>query len=391
VELRVRAFDLPRTPALVVAYGLYDKPLRALYGDRAASMLDAYRENLRAHRVTHLSFPATDIPKPRASVAANGAVTVDYAAFDRVVEENISRGMNALDVPLPMQFDPKACRLVKDFESDDTLLRILADYQEHLARKGWLDMAYFFIIDEPGPKHMEIFRWTHGLLARGAPKIRRRCDFGYGAYGKPEGPGHKATYRNLAGLVEIWVPHIDCIDYEFLSDRQKKGEQVWWYICCSAKHPYPNFLVDYPGVDCRVPFWMLFRNGVTGFAYWTVNWWQGNLFKDVFAFGGEASGDGLMVYPGQDGPIDSIRWEISRDGMEDFEYLALLQRLVASASRAGAPQSRLAPARAALAAAERVAASATSYTDRPEVIEQVRAEVADRIEELGAGAIRVQN
>jgi hypothetical protein len=98
-----------------------------------------------------------------------------------------------------------------------------------------------------------------------------------------------------------------------------------------------------------------------------------------------------MVYPGQDGPIDSIRWEISRDGMEDFEYLALLQRLVASASRAGAPQSRLAPARAALAAAERVAASATSYTDRPEVIEQVRAEVADRIEELGAGAIRVQN
>jgi hypothetical protein len=39
---------------------------------------------------------------------------------------------------------------------------------------------------------------------------------------------------------------------------------------------------------------------------------------------GWAYGDGFMVYPGPDGPIDSLRWEVFGDSLQDY---ALLQTL----------------------------------------------------------------
>ena len=382
IELTVRSFSLPQRPALITAYGLYDKPMREQYGDRSDEMLRRFRDNLRAHRVTHLSFPATDIPPPVATVK-DGRPSVDYTAFDGSVEENLKYGLNALDVPAPLRYHARECRLELP-HGEDATTKILADYQQHLEERGWLDMAYFFVIDEPGDKHIADLRHTHELLARGAPRIKRRCDFGYGAYGHGGGiEPQVAKYRQLAGLFEIWVPHIDCVDYDFLSERQAKGDWVWWYICCSAVHPYPNFLVDYPGVDNRVPFWMLHKYGVNGFAYWTVNWWKDDVFRHCVTFG-TAVGDGLLVYPGPDGPIDSIRWEIMRDGFEDYEYLAMLSSLIAEAEEAGVAADALAGARAALAKTDLVAASAISYTNEPAVIEQVRAAVADQIEALRA-------
>ena len=43
-------------------------------------------------------------------------------------------------------------------------------------------------------------------------------------------------------------------------------------------------------------------------------------------------GDGMLLYPGNkvgiDGPVGSLRLEVFRDGLEDFDYLALAdQRL----------------------------------------------------------------
>ena len=35
------------------------------------------------------------------------------------------------------------------------------------------------------------------------------------------------------------------------------------------------------------------------------------------------NGDGFLVYTGKDGPINSIRWENIRDGIEDYDYLAI--------------------------------------------------------------------
>jgi hypothetical protein len=38
------------------------------------------------------------------------------------------------------------------------------------------------------------------------------------------------------------------------------------------------------------------------------------------------NGDGLLFYPGDNGPVVTIRMKNMRDGLEDYEYLWLLQQ-----------------------------------------------------------------
>ena len=73
---------------------------------------------------------------------------------------------------------------------------------------------------------------------------------------------------------------------------------------------------------CSREAWAL---GVRGFHYWNVNYSQpGQDPYDDLSDSTPVNGDGLLVYPGPNGPIDSLRWELIRDGIEDYDYLALL-------------------------------------------------------------------
>ncbi len=381
LTLRVYDFALPWPPRLVTGFGLYEKPLRRRYGEQYKRMFRLFRENMAAHRITHLAFPASDIPVPDVTVRADGSLKIEYAAFDQAVEKNIRLGMNQFEMPLPARYVPKEKRLESPF-SPATLVRILSDFERHLEERGWLNMAYLFLVDEPERDAFDVFRQIQELLKQGAPNIRRRLDMGYGAYGaRPGQPIKEAEYRKLKGWVEIWVPHIDCVDQEFLSAEQAEGRDVWWYICCSAKHPYPNCLIDYPLLDSRVPLWMAFDAGVSGFVYWTVNWWNDDPFGDPLSFA-NANGDGMLLYPGADGPMDSIRWEAMRDGFEDYEYLVMLADRIREAEvtrRSGTP---LIEARAALRSIKEVAASRTEYTQDPFVLLHTRNRVAQALETL---------
>jgi hypothetical protein len=105
------------------------------------------------------------------------------------------------------------------------------------------------------------------------------------------------------------------------------------------------------------------------------------------------NGDGRFVYPPEaaadahpagpilEGPVDSIRWEMLRDGIEDYEYLVILNRLL---EQRGARLS--VERRAAYAALTEVPASITAdlttFTKDPKPIEERRDAVARAIEEL---------
>jgi hypothetical protein len=73
----------------------------------------------------------------------------------------------------------------------------------------------------------------------------------------------------------------------------------------------------------RLLHWINYTYDVTGYLHWGwCAWPKGNPF-------GTPSerlppGDCNTVYPGPDGPLNSLRWETQRDSLEDFEYLWLL-------------------------------------------------------------------
>ena len=127
--------------------------------------------------------------------------------------------------------------------------------------------------------------------------------------------------------------------------------KVWWYQSCNSHGcnggPTPDaaaekvysgwasYMVDHPTPLNRAMGPLAFLSGVDGelyfdtvFAYNTKDPWQ-----DVFEFGG--NGDGTLFYPGTPArpgfsrhqPVVSLRLKHIRDGLEDYEYLRLLESL----------------------------------------------------------------
>jgi hypothetical protein len=81
--------------------------------------------------------------------------------------------------------------------------------------------------------------------------------------------------------------------------------------------------------------WLTWKYQIGGELYFSTNeaFRQKDAWKDVYLFGG--NGDGTLFYPGRPDviggtthiPVESIRLKLVREGLEDYEYLALLSKL----------------------------------------------------------------
>jgi hypothetical protein len=121
-----------------------------------------------------------------------------------------------------------------------------------------------------------------------------------------------------------------------------------------------------------------------------MSWVSGNApLKPKQSWG---NGDGRFLYPPAAcagahptapvlaPPVDSIRWELLRDGIEDYEYLALLQRALAE-RRDLSPDKRRAY-QALLEVPPEISRSMTDFTRDPAPIEQRRDALARALAEL---------
>lgn len=277
--------------------------------------------------------------------------------------------------------------------------RIFRDYcmqvQNHLQENGWLDKAYVYWFDEPEPRDYEFVREGMQEIKLAGPLIQRMLT---------EEPNPA-----LFGAVDIWCPGLDNMDPEICRERQEAGEKIWWYVCTGPKTPYPGLFIDHPAVDMRVWLWMSWKWNVQGVLVWTSNYWTSycaypdqpqNPWEDPMGYvsgyglpaghiGYWGNGDGRFLYPPNKdinehrepfvaGPVNSIRWEMLREGMEDFEYFALLDKL--TATRPGTEHARL------LEVPESVAKSKTEFSLDPRPMHQHREAMARAIEALSQQA-----
>jgi len=97
------------------------------------------------------------------------------------------------------------------------------------------------------------------------------------------------------------------------------------------------------------------------------------------------NGDGRFIYPPNrdpldtetkylTGPVNSLRWEMLRDGIEDYEYLRILEGLAVAANDA--------EALALLEIPEEISASLTQFATDSTPIYEHRLKVAEAIERL---------
>ena len=340
--------------------------------EKRAELLRAYRLNMLQHRCSDMNVASPDV-----RVDAEGTVTIDWTEFDREIEFYIDHGLNAFNVHWARVPGGWGKVTGADPEQLRVSAEILRQTEEHLGDRGWLDMAYLYTIDEPGKDAFPDVKAAFDHVRRAAPGIKRLLTFGYGA-SRPVREGNP-VYRRLEGFVDIWVPHSDCYEPEYLENRRRAGDEIWEYVCISAQKPYANMWgIDFPGTDPRVVFWQCYAEEITGFLYWAVNYWTGDPWQDPLTYPG-GNGDGSLVYPGEDGPVNSLRWETVRDGIEDYDTLALLEALVRRAEGEGGRRDLCKRAAEALDVGP-VTESFTEYTESPETILARRAQVAELIE-----------
>ncbi len=113
------------------------------------------------------------------------------------------------------------------------------------------------------------------------------------------------------------------------------AENLWAYYCCSQyRNCLSNRFFTMSGLRTRIIGMQLYRHRIKGFLQWGYNFWYSGLskyrinpFEVTDAGACFPSGDAFVVYPGADGPINSLRGEWIRQAFQDHRALSLLEEL----------------------------------------------------------------
>ncbi|WJH33694.1 DUF4091 domain-containing protein [Paenibacillus sp. CC-CFT747] len=206
------------------------------------------------------------------------------------------------------------------------MMQFLPEFKQFLEEEGIKEQSLFHICDEPTdqPADIENYKKAREFLNQIDPSV------------KVMDAVKGISYSEL-GLTDYPVPIMYRAN-EFL----EKEIPHWVYYCCSPAGTYMNRFFDTPLWQIRIQGWAFYRLRVMGFLHWGYNYWytqkassleqeyspdtqiMADLFHDCSCGGIYPFGDPFVVYPGKDGPIDSIRWEVFAESMQDY---ALLQTL----------------------------------------------------------------
>jgi len=268
--------------------------------------------------------------------------------------------------------DPRLTSFVIPVSDDDAEFRRVT---AHLRDRDWLKKGFVYVWDEPQTQD------DFDQLTKRARRIRElepQAAIMVPFNGNPRETTGLSTYARLDGIVDQWCPLSSAVDVDEQANRATRGEGSWWYVCCVPRQPRANLMVDWPGTAHRALFWQQKQRGIDGFLYWSATHWDPQYTADpwtdirTYAFKGDCYGDGSLVYPGGrvgiDGPVSSIRLELLRDGTDDFEYLTLFERVRGREAMQGLIR--------------RVTTSLNDFTDDPAVLDGVRRDLAEAVEQV---------
>lgn len=337
-------------------------------------------------------------------------VQFDFTAWDRAMTRAVDEHhFNSFGVDIPGigggTFHEISPPNLLGFAEDTPEYTVLFDsycrqLEAHLEAKGWLDEAFIYWFDEPSADQYPFVMNGFEKLKRSCPRIARMLT--------------EQVEPGLIGGPNIWSSITDAYDHARAEERRKHGEKFWWYVCTGPKAPYTGLFIDHPAPEMRIWLWQTFQRNIEGVLVWETTYWNSsaaypdashpqNPYTDPMSWTSGYStpagdrrpwgnGDGRFIYPplaaasGSDtpvleGPVDSIRWEHLRDGIEDYEYLCILRQRLAErrANLSDATYQRLARL---LEVPEDITRSLTEFAADGAPIEKQRERVARAIEEL---------
>ena len=238
--------------------------------------------------------------------------------------------------------------------------RYLRQLQDGLEEAGVLGKEYIYWFDEPGENDYAFVRETNQMIKEYAPKLT--------TFLTEHLPGH-----DVSDVTDISCSIWNAVDLEKAERVRTRGNEYWTYLCTGPKSPWITLFIDHDAINMRMWSWGSYVHGLNGLLIWETIYWNSpeaspegvlqNPWDEAMSWStgygliqGKrqpwGNGDGRLFYPenrhvGVDKTpylneaVPSYRVELLRDGIEDYEYLKMLEGLCDAHPRKAASARRL--------------------------------------------------
>ena len=203
-------------------------------------------------------------------------------------------------------------------EYEAFLKQFLPAVVKELEKAGVADHTYYHISDEPKEENLETYERFSKLI---------KSLIGNGK--RMDALSHFEFYEK--GLVDVPVTTNSRIG-PFL---EKKLPEQWVYYCMSQRAKVSNRFLAMPAYRNRIMGLQMYRTNVKGFLHWALNYYYSrcstypiNPYVTTSSDLTFPSGDAFSVYPGQDGPVLSMRALVLYDGLQDMRVCSLLESYI---------------------------------------------------------------
>lgn len=337
-------------------------------------------------------------------------IELDFTDFDRAGERYLDGfGFNAFRLALKGMgsgtYYDRTPGVFEGFEQgtaeyEKLMQRYLGQIERHLGEKGWLGKEYIYWFDEPDVKDYPFVREGNEMIKKHAPRLTTFLT-------------EHVAGQDLSDVTDISCTIWHKLDHEKAQKLNDRGLEYWTYLCCWPKSPWISEFIDHDAVNLRMWIWASWKFRFKGILIWSTNYWNSlsaspkgwlqNPWDEPMSFvtgygwpQGEqtiwGNGDGRFFYPPNrdpnvtgkahmEGPVPSLRLEILRDGLEDYEYLVILRKAIDQA-----PAGKKGLAREAAQLLElpaRIVTDEKTYSKNPQNLLEHRQELARYIGLLG--------
>jgi hypothetical protein len=264
--------------------------------------------------------------------------------------------------------NPRVTSFISDYSSNREIQRALC---EEYAARGVAKKAWIYNVDEPETlEQYDVVRNQIAYLATVCPGLRYGLPFYTGAADK------STPFDHLSGLVTPWIIQTDYYAHGHgLGDKVRRqarqrweaGDEIWLYTALAPRGGWCNILLNHTALEHRLLFWQLYAEEISsGYLFWQSTYWDEieDPWTDqatVKKLDPNLWGDGSLFYPGADGPVASIRLELIRAGLQDYE---LLKQAEARLGR-----------EVVMAHVKQLTTDFTHYTDDPNRFEAIRGQL----------------
>ncbi|MEA3364074.1 MAG: DUF6067 family protein [Candidatus Hydrogenedentes bacterium] len=236
-----------------------------------------------------------------------------------------------------------------------------------IQKHGWQGRIAVNICDEPFIHHEQSYAAVVEQVHEMAPSVRII----------------EAVEAEYFGGLDIYVPKLSHLNlwYSRFREVQREGKELWYYTCCHPVGRYPNRFLDQSLVKARALHWINYLYDLDGYLHWGLNQFHGDdPYTQEAISHGLPLGDRAVVYPGENGFLSSLRFNTMRDGLQDFEYLWVLEdKLRQIKERVGTDAFWLDPRQRPLELCGRVVQSFYEHTRDAAVLMETRRMIAEEI------------